>query len=228
MVATCYMCGNPVTSKEHVPPKCFFPEKKDLREGLDFRKNLIKVPSCDEHNSHKSLDDEYLMFVLASALQGNSHKQNHVETKIIRAFERRPHVFSSFLADSHPVYLTDSSGKVEESACFQIDLKRFDRALHYMACGIFYHHYEKKWLGGFRVFTNALMDIKSKNAPEVNEINQSVYQEMVQFFSSETAIGENKEIFQYKLISDSNNRHAIHMVLYEGIEITVLLRNELS
>lgn len=40
---TCYMCDNEVISMEHVPPACLFPEIKDTK-GINFRKNLIKVP----------------------------------------------------------------------------------------------------------------------------------------------------------------------------------------
>ena len=63
-MATCYMCDEESTSSEHVPPKCLFPEQKDLPEGVDLRKSLITVPSCDLHNSKKSNDDEYYSIVL--------------------------------------------------------------------------------------------------------------------------------------------------------------------
>ena len=42
---TCYMCERAPSSTEHVPPKCLFPEKKDIGSDL-FRKNLITVLSC--------------------------------------------------------------------------------------------------------------------------------------------------------------------------------------
>ena len=59
----CYICGAPATSKEHVPPQCLFPEKKDI--GTEkFRKDLITVPSCELHNTNKSKDDEFLMDAL--------------------------------------------------------------------------------------------------------------------------------------------------------------------
>lgn len=59
----CYWCGWVATSSEHVPPKCLFPESKDVKGIYDrsFRNNLITVPSCDKHNMKKSHDDEYLM-----------------------------------------------------------------------------------------------------------------------------------------------------------------------
>lgn len=50
---TCYMCEKPATSVEHIPPKCLFPEQKDLPGGADLRKQLLTVPACDEHNLKK-------------------------------------------------------------------------------------------------------------------------------------------------------------------------------
>ena len=64
------MCDNLATTKEHVPPKCLFPEKKDLKDiSLDLRKALIKAPSCVDHNCKKSGDDEYLFNVLSMTIQ---------------------------------------------------------------------------------------------------------------------------------------------------------------
>ena len=37
----CYKCDKEATGQEHIPPKCIFPERKDL-DG-DYRKNLITV-----------------------------------------------------------------------------------------------------------------------------------------------------------------------------------------
>ncbi len=48
----CAYCGQPATSRDHVPPKCIFPEN---------RHNLITVPACENHNQSKSNLDELLM-----------------------------------------------------------------------------------------------------------------------------------------------------------------------
>jgi len=72
MAETCYMCSGKATGKEHAPPRCVFPEKKDSSPGVDYRRNLIRVPSCDAHNTAKSQDDEYLAFVLATHFANNA------------------------------------------------------------------------------------------------------------------------------------------------------------
>jgi len=63
------MCDSVEMSREHTPPRCFFPEAKAI--GRDLRRDLITVPSCDRHNSKKSKDDEFLRSVIVMA-PGNS------------------------------------------------------------------------------------------------------------------------------------------------------------
>jgi hypothetical protein len=83
----CYMCGQPATSREHIPPACLFPEEKDIKTSI-FRNNLITVPSCNEHNSKKSKDDEFLMGCMAGIVGNNVIGFFHAHTKVKRAIER--------------------------------------------------------------------------------------------------------------------------------------------
>ena len=62
------MCDSSARSREHVPPRNLFPEAHESG-GVDYRINLITVPSCDAHNSAKSKDDEFLMLVSAESLE---------------------------------------------------------------------------------------------------------------------------------------------------------------
>lgn len=86
-VEYCYMCGAVATTVEHAPPKCLFPEAKDT-PGADFRKNLITVPSCIEHNCSKSSDDEFLMVSIAGIVGNNSIGYHHATGKVDRALRR--------------------------------------------------------------------------------------------------------------------------------------------
>src|SRR3954451_9328117 len=80
----CYMCPALATSREHVPPRNLFPEASETG-GVDYRVNLITVPSCDLHNSAKSLDDEFLMVSLAGIIGNNSIGYSHKLRKLDRA-----------------------------------------------------------------------------------------------------------------------------------------------
>jgi hypothetical protein len=52
---SCYYqgCSRPGTTKEHIPPKSFFPK--------DQRNQLLTVTSCELHNIEKSSDDIYVL-----------------------------------------------------------------------------------------------------------------------------------------------------------------------
>ena len=73
----CYMCDGRATTDEHVPPKCLFPEEKDLPKEVSLRVELIKVPSCELHNTAKSKDDEYLLYVLCMNIANNAVAFQH-------------------------------------------------------------------------------------------------------------------------------------------------------
>lgn len=90
----CYWCGEKAVSMEHVPPKCIFPEEKDVNEIFEenFRKELITVPSCDLHNLKKSNLDEYLMAVLSAKVGNNSLAYIQTMTKVQRSLRRNPNL----------------------------------------------------------------------------------------------------------------------------------------
>jgi len=90
----CYWCGKEANSKEHVPPKCLFPEDKDIFPvyGKSYRKNLITVPSCTKHNTEKSGDDEYLMTCISSIVGNNELAYIHTATKVKRTRMRNQQI----------------------------------------------------------------------------------------------------------------------------------------
>ena len=94
MTPTCYMCDSVETSREHVPPACFFPPAKEI--GRDLRRNLITVPSCDVHNSLKSKDDEYLRTVITMTATHSQVGQFQFVNKVLPAVAHRPLAYKSF------------------------------------------------------------------------------------------------------------------------------------
>ncbi len=99
----------------------------------DLRKNLIKVPSCEQHSSAKSADDEFLLFIITCQYHGSLYKQKHYESKVIIAFNRRPDRFTSIMEELTPARCLSSDGHILESSTFKDDLDRFERSLHQIA-----------------------------------------------------------------------------------------------
>jgi hypothetical protein len=74
---TCYFCDARKTSQEHVPPQQMF---------KGFECDSITVPSCDEHNSKKSGQDQAIVHALLKPLlYGQEHYP--VEPEIKHAIE---------------------------------------------------------------------------------------------------------------------------------------------
>ena len=61
-MTTCYMCDQRATTVEHAPPKCIFPEKKDVRSvGPKARRMLVPKTPAKPRNlppNLKLIDDD--------------------------------------------------------------------------------------------------------------------------------------------------------------------------
>ncbi|MGC6777365.1 hypothetical protein ACP0IR_02510 [Pseudomonas aeruginosa] len=142
---TCYMCQEPPTSVEHVPPKCLFPEKKDI--GEDLRKSLITVPSCDKHNGQKSKDDEFLMISLAGIIGNNSIGYQHYTGKIHRALKRSAYKLLDKVFLKKQFTIIEHNNKFIEILWGTPDHKRLLDCFEHIALGIYRHHYSENFLG---------------------------------------------------------------------------------
>jgi hypothetical protein len=134
---TCYMCAAAKTSREHAPPKCLFPE--EIENGCELRRNLITVPSCDEHNSKKSKDDEFLrVVILVSSVAASEMAKNQFMGKLLRAVARKPRTYSQFFCDEG----TLANGALH---ALRIDRGRFEKCIDHIARAMFYDTYNAKW-----------------------------------------------------------------------------------
>jgi hypothetical protein len=91
----CYACTKPATTKEHAPPFSFFPEGQ--------RKNLITVPSCEDHNNANSKDVEYVRNILTTMFGVNALGQQLFTDKSLRSFDRSPALLNKTFSDIRPV-----------------------------------------------------------------------------------------------------------------------------
>lgn len=207
----CYMCDQPATSDEHVPPKCFFPEQKDLGTENDYRKNLLTVPSCNKHNLTKSKDDEYLLFVIVSHYENFSVAQQHFSTKVMRAVRRRPS-FYKFVATN---YLISLYGKL--SLAYEVDRDRFDRELDHITRALYYFHYKSKLNLPIIIFTPDLFLYNSPDSKNVNQKMQQIDKITIDSLSQQPFYGNNPEIFCYQFrYIDEIPSFILRMIFYGG------------
>lgn len=205
----CYMCDMPETSREHVPPKCLFPEQKDL--GADYRKNLLSVPSCDLHNSEKSKDDEYLQFVITSHYDNNVVAQKQFSTKIMRAVKRKPSMYG-FIANNYPI-LVDG----QPSLAYSIDRNRFDKEIDHIARALYFFHHQSPLTLPIIVHTPDLFMVNQPNADTINHRMQKIEEMTVDALADEPKQGDNPDIFSYQFRDiEETSSFVVRMFFYSG------------
>ena len=199
-MTTCYACDNQPTSDEHVPPRLLFPKMKDANGNRNLRLNLITVPSCDAHNSQKSKDDEYLLWVLASNACANEVGIQQALTKLGRAYVRRPKLGNSILRTARAVTISDShSGTRYGVPELDLDGPRFAASMNLIARGLYFHHFGKRWDGSVHVHADFLAPHDMPDLASVDADRVDLFNLAEQLFASEPLHGQNPDAFWHKV-----------------------------
>jgi hypothetical protein len=106
--SVCYFCGKPSTSMEHAPPKMFF---------RGFSCDSITAPSCDDHNSDKSGDDQSIVSALIQSLNNIQTKNDSTlgfSPEVQKAIEIAKSSFNSTKERVKSVDLFETSGYKDE------------------------------------------------------------------------------------------------------------------
>ncbi len=195
------MCECIATTKEHAPPKCIFPEQKDTG-GVDYRKNLIKVPSCDAHNTVKSTEDEYLMYILPTSIATNTLGINQFLTKIQRAITRNPSLVLNISQDVQEVIVHDTEKDIWfETHAIKIDMRRVHKVLEMNARAVFYNSHKVKFLGPIKVYTNFSLILDS---PGLNDLQEKIFSMSELLLQDSQLKGENQDVFTYRMAREKN------------------------
>lgn len=222
---TCYMCDAPATSSEHVPPKCLFPERKDLPPEIDLRKNLLKVPSCDVHNSQKSQDDEYFLYVLSTNFQINEIGRNLYRTKVRRAIKRNASVLGKIASTATPVSFREPNTEdTVKSVAHELDANRFNTMIDRLARAIYFYHFEEKWTYGIRYQAEFLFATLNQ-LDEANARIKEISSQADERFSGVVYIGENPEVFKYQSLEADNSR-IMRLHFYEGCKFLLIFNSQ--
>ena len=195
------MCESPNTSFEHAPPICIFPQSDSKNSDKNLRK--IKVPSCYLHNSVKSKDDEYLLYVLTTTITSSNIGLSHFYDKTIRAAKRRPKLSYELLKDSIPVKLNDLEKQQKVDAnTLNVDKNRIDSVLEKCARAIYFDFTKKRISGNANVICSFLLNFENMN------LNQQVTDAILiseEIFKSTPPLGDYPNVFNYKILEDQRS-----------------------
>jgi hypothetical protein len=163
------MCGDPATTREHAPPRCFFPGKG---AGLQ----LATVPSCDRHNGKKSGDD---MYVLAHICLNAARYGNLAERVFLRSVA--PQVIE--MAKFHALLADGSKPMGEAGVAYRVNVARFDSFFDHLSAAMYRARFGEGYAYGLRPMRHAYFNFKSSDPQEQQEFAAAgVVQK--QFFSA--------------------------------------------
>lgn len=220
MKGICYWCGKTAVSMEHVPPKCIFPEDKDIKGFYNnsYRKNLIKVPSCDTHNIEKSSLDEYLMTTLTAKVGNNGLAYIQTKTKINRTLLRNKKLLkvksSGILkvgADEFPISIVE------------VNNKKLAYAFEAIARGLYFHENTESYKGEITVVSEIFNNEDYRESTNfTNKAITLLENESVNWGT--TILGENPKVFTYQFSPvDGFNCQTLKLSFFEGIKVYVIL-----
>lgn len=210
--ATCYMCDLPEMSREHAPPSCFFPEQDTI--GRDLRRNLVTVPSCANHNSKKSKDDEFLraIILLVSAKHSDAAKHQFFQ-KLLVASRRKPQAHSNFVTNSGPAGDGDN-------VALRLDRKRFDACIDRLARALFVNEFRCKWQLPIFVASPNLYSKTDEGEFVAHQPTAQVVNVSQQYLGMTPLRGDNPEVFKYRARYDRDGQaFAFAGLFYDLFEV---------
>ena len=220
MTKKCYMCDKDATTVEHVPPRCIFPELKDSN-GIDYKKNLITVPSCEEHNNSKSTDDTYLRDILSMVGTSSSLGKLQFTKKTMKQASRRPALMNDMLAKSAPYEVSFDDGATKQPTFgIRVDDDRLQNSFECMARALYYHEKNEKFSGeSINVFPLFLFnkELQEEREQLANVIDSVMKQNSI------LQKGGNPDIFYYQFYENSDGSIFIKMVFYGNARCYIVM-----
>lgn len=218
----CYFCCKIETSMEHVPPLCLFPEEKDINL-INFRKQLITVPSCELHNSKKSKDDEFLMITLASIFGINDIGILHLATKVSRTIERMGiQNFHEILKKTTDQKTIEENEILPEINIGYPDYSRFVNCFKHIAYGLYYHEFKETYDGEVIIIID-FIKYHDKNFNKWKTVCRDQFELELKNIPVE---GSNPEVFNYVFTTTDNfGLVSVKMTFYGGAIIFAIFKS---
>ncbi len=122
---TCYFqgCTEKGITKEHIPPRSFFPD--------DEKEQLLTVKSCEKHNNAKSKDDLYVLAQICMNASPSNRAREVFKNKVAPQLEFNNGALRKRLAEwAVPL----GNGAVK----YKVDAARLDDFFTALSCGIIY------------------------------------------------------------------------------------------
>jgi hypothetical protein len=216
-IEQCYMCEAQATSREHVPPKCIFPQRKDL--GVNLRRDLITIPACEVHNLRNSKDDEFLLICLAGVVGNNSIGYRHNQTKVSRALRRSAgRLLDTMFTSRRHVRLGTGENKFFDVIIGTPHYGRLERCFDRVGRGLYYCTFSARFNGCTRLVMGHVHRPKGNAATFTDFIRHRAEIDL----RDVPRVGQNPEVFFHQFAKpDEFGLIMLRMCFYGGVDIYI-------
>ena len=215
----CYFqgCAEKGITKEHIPPRSFFPE--------DERMQLLTVKSCKKHNNAKSKDD---LYVLAQICMNASPSNRAREIWLERVSPQLSHN-----NDALRQLLAKDSIETGGGVRYQVDIERFDDFFTALCCGLVFKS-QKASLPSDYTVSHIYHNFSSKMEPEwealVSGVDQFYDGPAPDVFSFGNPDTHNERIYTVEIYGITKFQGSITIVhkFFGVFKVTSMLTRQLS
>jgi hypothetical protein len=134
-IVQCAYCASEATTRDHVPPKSFFPQPRPT-------KNVITVPCCEPCNVSFKAHDDYarMVFVTSSGAAGNPDRDK-LKSKVKRFVERKEskNLLAGVYASMGERWRENENGLFVKRQFFTIEGEHLDAFARRMIRALFLH-----------------------------------------------------------------------------------------
>ena len=157
---SCYFqaCSEPGRTKEHIPPKSFFPK--------DQRNQLLTVKSCDRHNIAKSSDDVYVLAHICMNVSPSNRSREVFKQSAVPQLGHNAETLRKRLVKGAVV--------LPSGAFYKVQIDRFHNFFTALSCGIVYKACGARLPAEYRI-GHLYHDFKNeKETPEKKALKSAV------------------------------------------------------
>ena len=202
----CYMCAAEPTTREHAPPRSFFP--------IDLRSGLVTVQSCPGHNNDNSADVEYVRNVIVGAYPVNEVGLSLL-AKTQRSFDRSPALFVQTYRESWPVLTPEG-----QSVISRLDMARFDSVMAAIAWALYYKDEGRQYDGKWGIFSPSLYSSKALLSGGMDDCER--FRKALAMVTFSPLPTPQPSVFKYSAWKEGDSRLIYEFEFYEGFVVNAL------
>lgn len=156
----CYFqgCAEKGLTKEHIPPRSFFPDGE--------KEQLLTVRSCETHNNAKSKDDLYVLAQICMNASPSNRAREVFMNKVAPQLEFNNGALRKRLVEGA---VPLSNGAVR----YKVDVARLDEFFTALSCGIVYKSCGFSLPVNYKI-AHVLHNVQSEADPSTGEIEDAI------------------------------------------------------